>query len=220
MESYFKLAIRLLLAAVLGGIIGYERERARTPAGFRTHIIVCVASALMMLTSEFLSQAYGGDSGPDPSRLGAAVISGIGFLGAGTILRSGANVRGLTTAASLWAVACVGLAVGIGFYAGAIAGSLIIFLTLVLLKRIERNFSARYKTINISTKDIPGQIGIISEFFEKGGATINNIRVVNSIIGEAVTLKFSIKASKEYVHTKMISAISNLEGVEKVVEEE
>lgn len=220
MELYFKLAVRLLLAAVLGGIIGYERERARTPAGFRTHIIVCVASALIMLTSEFLSQAYGGDSGSDPSRLGAAVISGIGFLGAGTILRSGANVRGLTTAASLWAVACVGLAVGIGFYAGAIAVSLVIFLTLVLLKRIGRNFSARYKTINISTKDIPGQIGTISELFEKGGAKINNISVVNNIIGEAITLKFSIIASKEYVHTKMISIISNIEGVEKIAEEE
>jgi putative Mg2+ transporter-C (MgtC) family protein len=145
MDFYIELVIRLLLAAALGGIIGYEREYTGRPAGFRTHILVCVASALVMLTSEFLSLHYGGASAPDPARLGASVLSGVGFLGAGTIIRDGANVRGLTTAASLWAVSCIGIAAGIGFYAGALIGSAVIFFTLVLLKRIELNVAAKNK---------------------------------------------------------------------------
>ena len=105
--------VRLCLAALLGGIIGYEREHSHRPAGFRTHILVAVGSAVVMLTAVYMSERY--PDHLDISRMPAQVVSGIGFLGAGTILREGFSVKGLTTAASLWAVSCVGLAVGSGF---------------------------------------------------------------------------------------------------------
>ena len=118
MPFELEILVRLLLAVLLGGFIGYEREHTNRPAGFRTHILVCAGAALVMATSEYLVRRYS-ISAVDPARLGAQVISGIGFLGAGTIIRDGVNVRGLTTAASLWAVSCVGIAVGCGFYLGA-----------------------------------------------------------------------------------------------------
>jgi putative Mg2+ transporter-C (MgtC) family protein len=114
MPFEIEILLRMVLAAALGGFIGYEREHLNRPAGFRTHILVCVGAALVMMTSQYLAYRYPGDT-IDLSRLGAQVISGIGFLGAGTIIRDGFNVRGLTTAASLWAVSCVGIAVGSGY---------------------------------------------------------------------------------------------------------
>jgi len=143
MSFYLTLVIRLGLACILGGIVGYEREHMQQPAGFRTHILVCVGAALAMITSEFIFRKYAGQTNIDPARLGAQVISGIGFLGAGTIIREGFNVRGLTTAASLWAVACVGLAVGIGFYEGAVAATFFISLTLTVLKKMEKNIAKK-----------------------------------------------------------------------------
>src|SRR5690606_40468539 len=113
--------LRIFLAMIMGGFIGIERELVNRPAGFRTHTLVCMGSALVMTTSQYLFNTYSDIVNLDPARLGAQVISGIGFLGAGTIMNDGHRVRGLTTAASLWVVACLGLAVGAGYYAGAVA---------------------------------------------------------------------------------------------------
>ena len=129
--------LRLLLAALLSGLIGYERERKGRAAGLRTHILVGVASALVMLTGLYLMETMHGRADVDPTRRGAQVVSGIGFLGAGTIFRAQASIRGLTTAASLWAVGCVGLAVGSGFYVGAIATTGIALVVLFGLTRLE-----------------------------------------------------------------------------------
>lgn len=129
---------RLIIAAILSGLIGLERSTHGRAAGLRTHILVCIGSALIMLTSIHIFEVYKGISSVDPSRLAAQVVSGIGFLGAGTILRFGASVRGLTTAASLWAVAGIGLAVGNGFYLGAYAATVLILITLFFLSKIER----------------------------------------------------------------------------------
>ena len=118
--------IKMILAVVFSGVIGYEREHSHRPAGFRTHILVAVGSALVMMTSKYVFLEYQGLVNVDPTRLGAQVISGIGFLGAGTILREGFSVKGLTTAASLWAVSCIGLAVGAGYYLGAFITTLFI----------------------------------------------------------------------------------------------
>ena len=113
--------IRLTMATLFGGIIGLERGMKNRAAGFKTHILVCIGSTLAMLTNQYII-AYM-NSSADPSRLGAQVISGIGFLGAGTILVTGKQqIKGLTTAAGLWASACMGLAIGVGFYEGAIIG--------------------------------------------------------------------------------------------------
>ena len=137
--------VRLLLAAILGGIIGFEREKQERPAGLRTNILVCVGAALVMLTNEFILKESGGGQNIDPTRMGAQVITGVGFLGAGTILRQGFNVKGLTTAASLWAVACIGLAVGTGYIYGAVAGTLIIYITLRGLKIIDEKLEKKCK---------------------------------------------------------------------------
>lgn len=126
---------RILLAACFGALIGLEREHAHRPAGLRTHILVCVGACLVMLTSEFVYKQYHQFSpNMDVTRLGAQVISGIGFLGAGTIIRNGSSVKGLTTAASIWVVACIGLATGIGYYFGATVATIIIFLCLAYIK--------------------------------------------------------------------------------------
>lgn len=142
-----EVAIRLVVAGILGGLIGYEREHANRPAGFRTHILVCLGSALVMVTAEFIFNKYSSQVSLDPTRLGAQVISGIGFLGAGTIIRNGSSVKGLTTAASVWAVSCIGLACGSGFYFGALAVTLFMFLTLIALKRVDKSLVARHGSL-------------------------------------------------------------------------
>ena len=126
--------IRLTLATICGGILGAERGRKKRPAGFRTHILVCIGAAMIMITSQYMSDILGMTG--DASRMGAQVISGIGFLGAGTIMVVGKNeVKGLTTAAGLWACACMGLAVGIGFYEGAILSCIFLYAVVTVLHR-------------------------------------------------------------------------------------
>ena len=129
---------RLLLSGALAGIIGYERERHGRAAGFRTHILVGLGSSLIMLTSLYLMDVLHGQAEFDPTRMAAQVVSGIGFLGAGTILRFGTSVRGLTTAASLWVASGIGLAAGAGFYMGAAAATGVALVTLFALSPIER----------------------------------------------------------------------------------
>ncbi|MDP8216580.1 MAG: MgtC/SapB family protein [Candidatus Kaelpia imicola] len=146
---------KILLALILSGLIGLERERHGRAAGFRTHMLVGIGSALMMITSINMHRLYGAPA--DPSRIAAQVISGIGFLGAGTIIRFKASIRGLTTAASLWAVAGIGLAVGSGGYSSAIVTTAIILGVLFLLPDFERNIlrSPTFKTLQIEgSKDL------------------------------------------------------------------
>jgi putative Mg2+ transporter-C (MgtC) family protein len=137
-----ELISRLMLAAALGSVIGFERERLSWAAGLRTHMLVSVGSALIMIVSAFgFADVLNGDHVVlDPSRMAAQVVSGIGFLGAGSILLRGEIVRGLTTAASLWSVAAIGLAVGGGLYAASIAATVIILIILAGIKPIERRF--------------------------------------------------------------------------------
>jgi len=137
MMGNFQIILRLALAAVLSGVIGFEREVHGRAAGLRTHILVCVGSALIMLTSLYIFDIYISRVSLDPTRLATGVITGIGFLGAGTIIRSGVSIKGLTTAASIWAVAGVGLAVGCGFYIGAFATTAIMLIALLFLRKVE-----------------------------------------------------------------------------------
>jgi len=136
MDSYH-IFIKLIMATLLSGLIGFEREYYGKAAGFRTHILVCLGSTLMMLTSIYMAEVYRGIGPVDPTRIAGQVVTGMGFLGAGTILRSGANVKGLTTAASLWAVAGIGLAIGCGFYFAAFATTGLVFITLVIFSKME-----------------------------------------------------------------------------------
>ncbi len=137
MLGAFDTIIRLILAFVLGSIIGLEREAKGRSAGLRTHILVCVGSSLIMLVSIYVYHIYKGQASIDPARIAAGVVTGIGFLGAGAIIRSAERSRGLTTAASVWVSAAIGLAVGCGYFMAAIFSTVIVFLALSLLKKAE-----------------------------------------------------------------------------------
>lgn len=146
--NIYSICTRILLAILLGGIIGLERGATRHAAGFRTHILVCMGAALAMLTNQFIYDTF--STVVDPARMGAQVITGVGFLGVGTILvTANKKIKGLTTAAGLWASACLGLAAGIGFYDGAILGGIAIYVSLALLPKIENFFYLRSGVISI-----------------------------------------------------------------------
>ena len=132
-----QVVLRLVLSAFLSGLVGLERQVHRRAAGLRTHILVSVGSTLIMLTSLYIFDIYKDKVLTDPSRIASGIITGIGFLGAGTIIRYGEEIKGLTTAASLWVVAAVGMAVGCGFYVAAAATTGIVLLVLLLLRQIE-----------------------------------------------------------------------------------
>lgn len=133
-----EIIIRLVLSLILSGLIGLERQMHRRTAGLRTHILVSLGSCLIMLTSLYIFAIYKNEANVDPARIAAGVITGIGFLGAGTIIREREGVKGLTTAASLWVVAGIGLATGCGFYKAALFTTILALLTLFFLKYIER----------------------------------------------------------------------------------
>lgn len=127
---------RLILAAVLGGLVGFEREKHKHPAGLKTHTIVAIGACLMMLLSLYL-----GEKGSDPGRIAAQVVTGIGFLCAGTIMRSGMSVKGLTTAACLWTSAGVGLAVGAGYWQAGIIATILTLIVITVLNKIEQKLN-------------------------------------------------------------------------------
>ena len=133
---------RFLLSTGCGAVIGYERSKKCHAAGLRTHIVVCIGAASVMILNQYLSMYF--NSNADPARLGAQVISGIGFLGAGTIIitghQRGRHIRGLTTAAGLWASACMGLLVGSGFYEAAVIMCVFLFTVIVVLNRVDEKY--------------------------------------------------------------------------------
>lgn len=145
--TYCAIVLRILTAVVLGGVLGLERELKNRPAGLRTYILVCVGSCMIMLTNQYIYQAFG--SG-DPVRMGAQVVSGIGFLGAGTIIVTKRNqIKGLTTAAGMWTAAAVGLTLGIGFYEAALFGGVIIFVTLNIMQHWDDKLRRKAKILEL-----------------------------------------------------------------------
>ena len=145
--TYLSIVLRIALAALMGGIFGWEREMKNRAAGLRTYMLVCVGSCMIMLTNQYIYPVF---AAGDPVRMGAQVISGIGFLGAGTIVVTKNNqIRGLTTAAGLWSVAAVGLALGIGFYEAALVGSFAIFTVMTLLQKMDNRMHRRTKTVEV-----------------------------------------------------------------------
>ncbi len=173
MLSELEVVLRLILSAVIGGAIGIEREASNRPAGFRTHILVSVGSTLIMLVS-----AYGMGEGADPARLAAQVVSGIGFLGAGTILRTGNHIKGLTTAASLWVCAGIGLAIGAGFYLGGVVTAAIVLISLIALGNVEVNvLRGANKLVRVTATDRAGLIGDIGTVFGEYNISIRNVTI-------------------------------------------
>ena len=215
MLSDWSVLFRLLLAAVLSGVIGFEREFHGRAAGFRTHILLCIGSTLIMLTSMHIFDIYYPRISPDPARIAAGVITGIGFLGAGTILHFKSSVRGLTTAASLWVVSGIGLAVGSGFISGAVLTALLTLVTLMIFSKLEYSMIRKdwYRTVIIETKEGVGQYPfgkfVLDETFPKiaflsGGIGITPIRsickyVVDKNLGNNIVLVYANRSIKDVV---------------------
>ena len=173
--------LRLLCAMLVGAIIGTEREYTHRPAGMRTHMLVALGSCVVMTTSQMIFHQYRAfGATPDPARLSAQVITGVGFLGAGTIMREGPSIKGLTTAASVWAVACLGIAIGAGYYflglAGAAATMIILVLFEWLQKRLMRRRSSQ-QVYSVSCKDIVETLDMIKKVAARQDTTLNAIQV-------------------------------------------
>ena len=176
------MVIRLFLGFVAGAIIGFERSSRRQVAGLRTHILIATGSTLLMLLSIYLPQQYNPMRTSDPGRIAAQVVSGIGFLGAGAIIRLGNNVRGLTTAASLWFVAAVGLAVGSGLFLMAALAEVLAIIALVLLGMVEKRIfpSSRYKMLEISYKENIQSTKEVMDLVKSSGIQVQSIDVNQS----------------------------------------
>jgi len=205
--------LRLLLAAVLGGIVGLERESAGRPAGFRTHMLVAVGAALVMIVSLHMPWLVRGASG-DPGRIAAQVVSGIGFLGAGTILREGATVRGLTTAASLWVVAGVGLAVGAGFFFEAVSTTVIVFLALFFLTRLEGTFitKRKFRTLSVVARDEPGQLGRVASILGSYRVNIKGIKL-RQVEGACVEIQLHVEEPRGLDHARLTQELYEADGI-------
>lgn len=213
----YEIIFKLALAGILGGLIGLERESLSRPAGLRTYTLVCVGSALAMIVSIDIYLQYYQTVNADPGRIAAQVISGIGFLGAGTIMREGASVQGLTTAAGLWVVACIGLAVGAGLYVPAIATTILILFVLIYFIKFEARFTGRreYKGIVLVVEDKPGQVGIIGSILGDLCVLIKNIQltqVEDNYLEIEVLLQIPAGLSVEQV----IEELSNVKGLRSI----
>jgi len=202
----------LILAMFLGGVVGWQRETAVKPAGFRTHILVCVGAALFTLISRFGFF----ESGADPSRVASNIVVGIGFLGAGTIWRTGASVQGLTTAASLWTVAAIGMAAGIGYYWGALVTTIIVISALSLMKSIEvRIRRPGVGQLMVGTVDRPGQLGRIGTVLGGFGVDIEHIDF-SSRMDERVILRLEVRLPVHVSRHEVLVALGDVDGVSEV----
>lgn len=206
--------VKLLMAAFFGGVIGLERETKRRPAGFRTFVLVCIGSTLAMTTNTYLCEMYGTG---DPARIPAQVISGIGFLGAGTIIVTRRNqVKGLTTAAGLWACASMGLAIGAGFYSGAILGFVFIWGTVKLLHFIDGRIVSKTKVINlyieVSTKS---SMQKLISYIRTKDYKISTFEVTKTkgVLEGAVGILLELNLRKNTLHSDVIADMGMQEGV-------
>lgn len=212
------MVLRLLAACIMGGIIGFQREYpGHRPAGLRTHILVCLGSALVMVTSEYFRFVYGDSF--DVTRIGAQVVSGIGFLGAGAIIKQGFNVTGLTTAASLWAVACVGLACGSGFYTGAIFATVLIYIVLQILKIAKLKFEKRAGEygITVETDVDTNLIREISKSLENNGLIIKKVNLSKNSSGKKQCIRYTVD-NIEKMKISKIDLKRELKSIEGVIE--
>jgi len=208
------IAFRLILSIILCGAIGMERGLRNRPAGFMTYLLVGCGSALIMITNQYIATIY---TNVDPTRMASQVVSGIGFLGAGTIITTSKNeIRGLTTAAGLWAAAAVGLAVGIGFYGGAILGSIFIIFSLMYLKKIDLYIKTHAKTMEIYLEyNEEFSMQNLSLYTEQSHYEIFDMEAgkIKTLNGEFGTLTFDVNFHHKVNHLKIIEEIRQLPGI-------
>lgn len=220
-ENLTIVILRVLVTIVLAGLIGYEREIKNHSAGFRTHILVGIGSCLMMLLSlygfEYFIERYD-NVRFDPARIPSYVISGIGFLGAGTIIVYGGTIRGLTTAASIWAVAGLGLVVGAGMYATAVFTTLVILLSLVFLNNFERLFKKGHKSQMIEIIAQPNlSVNKVVSILEKYELIIKNVEIVK-VENNLRSIFIKIEKDDKLDRFSLFEEISNVDSVKNVSE--
>lgn len=205
---------RLVLITLIAGAIGFERERHGRAAGFRTHILVGIGSCLMMLTGLSLMETLAGQTALDPTRIAAQVVSGIGFLGAGTILRFRASVRGLTTAASLWAVGGIGLAAGAGFLNGALWTGLIVLVVLFGFARLERSMRREwYQTLVIDLSGPGYDLAQLHQVLAEHDIEVRDLDVQSGSPPGAVRLEFHVKLLPDESRDQVVKRLLQVERV-------
>jgi putative Mg2+ transporter-C (MgtC) family protein len=216
MISEMEIVLRLGLAALLGMAVGFERERQNQPAGLRTHTILAIGSCLAMTISiNIAMQFYPQVPNGDPGRLAAQVVSGIGFLGAGAILRYGTNVKGLTTATSLWTIAIVGLAVGAGHYFASIATTVALLAVLVLLNVLEKKLIRVYTTVSVAVTAVnrPDLAEALHQAFRVMKKKIISTGIEKNFAQNTTTVTIILKAIEDESFEDIQSVISDLAGV-------
>jgi putative Mg2+ transporter-C (MgtC) family protein len=224
--SYAEILVRLLVTAGLCGVIGFERETRDQSAGFRTHILLGLGAALFTLVSAYGFTAFteaaleSGGRGIqfDPTRIAAQIVTGIGFLGAGAIIRQGIDVRGLTTAASLWAAAAIGMAAGAGYYFGAAATTVVVVAVLYLLREVRNVLLARFRTdfgvLNVTFSEAGRDVGGVTDTLERHGLEIRSLGVELEEGRSHYTLQLRIPPRRSV--QRALEEMSALPGVERV----
>lgn len=206
---------RLVLAAALSGVIGFEREFHGRAAGFRTHILLCIGSALTMLTSIHIFEVYYSKVALDPARIAAGVITGIGFLGAGAIMHYKSSIRGLTTAASLWVVAGIGLAVGSGLYFGAVLTTILTMIALMFFGRLEHIMIRKdwYRTVVVDMKEGTQAIKAVRAVLSEYRTEITDFEIDHLADGSGLVLKLGLKLYTANYADQIIAEIGKVDGV-------
>ena len=210
--TYLAVAIRIFAAVLIGGILGMERGMKNRPAGLRTYMLVCVGACVIMLTNQFIYQAVG--SG-DPVRMGAQVVSGIGFLGAGTIIVTRRNqIKGLTTAAGLWSAAGVGLALGIGFYEAAIAGTLAVFVVMTLLQKLDNKLHRKSKQLEAYIELSTISLGDFLRTMREENVEVSDVQREYGEESDGVRAYVAtLKGKKRLSHTELMEKVLAIPGV-------
>lgn len=218
-----EILFRLVLAAVLGGLVGLEREVHGRPAGIRTYLLLSLGTALLMVLSEYLFFKYEGKLltgitlSVDPGRIAAQAITGVGFLGAGVIIRYKDTIRGLTTAACVWVVCAVGLGVGAGFYLFSSVTTALVLTALVLLKRFERKLAKDwYKEMEVVTEDTPGQLDRIQEIIDKYHYRVISLGLRKNLQKHELTASYLLRHRTASPKQQVFKEVFELPGVKRV----
>lgn len=208
---------RLILAAVLSGLVGFERETHGRAAGFRTHILVCVGAALITMVSMYMAEIYQGIAQADPGRIAAQIVTGVGFLGAGTILRFRASVRGLTTAASLWTAAGIGMATGCGFFQGAMFATVVVLVCLLFFNYLEWKVIRKdwYRTLSAQTTGGAKVLAEIRKVLSDYKVEISDLEITKPERGEGVLLGMDLKLLTDKYDDQIVSDIMRIKGVKQ-----
>ena len=217
---------RLVIAMLCGGLIGMERATKRRAAGFRTYMVVCLGATLAMLLNQYIDDmlvnVWQISQTTDAARLGAQVINGIGFLGAGTIILTGSKqVKGLTTAAGLWASACMGLAIGAGFFECALMAFAAIIMSTTLLDKVEKLITSRSRNMNLLVRlDNLDEVSRVMEKIRAGNNVVYDVEMNKGAeaLGEGPSAIFSIQLAKRVTHASVIMAIADLDSVLAITE--